>query len=1028
MRKLLACFVALLLTAGVMAQNRSVTGRVTDAQGSPIPKITVSVKGSNEKAVTDENGNFKIVVPESARQLSISGVGFLSRDVAIGNGVVNVSLSQDVKNIDEVVVVGYQTRKKREEGGAVSQVKGKEIANLPNVSVDRALQGRAAGVLVQANNGIPGGAINVRIRGASSFGGGTQPLFVVDGVQFASGTTGSFTQNNPLAFLNPNDIESIDILKDAASAAIYGSQAANGVVVISTKKGKGGKTKFLANAMTGATNALKKFDVLNTQEYVNMRAEADFNRYSPHYRLSGIPYPFLESQRWALGELSNATGLTYGGVTSAYNQAQVDSLLRVLPTYDWQNEALQTGVTQNVDLSMSGGNDRTTFYLAGNYTKQSTIFKKVDFERYGLNLDVTNRVNDRLSFASKINFSTFNQKIPFATSGSFLGSPMFASPLIVPVNPIKNPDGSYFGLLPTGSLAGILNQNIIAVNDFNSGNQRTNQLVGSLSADYKINKWLNYRAFISLDYNLTQGRQFRDPRSNDGFAVQGRGTVESNWRTNVLTTHTLNFKTELGKKGKLDGLVGYEHRRLVSEGINAEGIGFPSPQLNYLAAAATPQFVGDFYTANKRVSLFGRVNYNYDNRFLFSILARRDGSSTFGENTSFGVFPGLMATWNIDNEKFMQKATWVNQLRLRASWGQNGFDGIGNFAARTLFFGGAQYNGAAGINFGGLANPNLSWEVKEETNIGIDYGVLNNRIYGSFEYFNTNRKSALLSRDVGFVNGFPNFSDNVGRINVKGFEATVNVEVIRPKRADGFKWTTNFNFAFLYNRITGLFGGLQVLPDPSVRVGRSINSVFTQVYAGVNPATGRPMFVDTFNNLTYQPQLRDRRYIGDQEPDYIGGFGHTISYKGFALDALFTYEYGRLATDGQVNFMLENGNRTFNTLRFAYEGRWTKPGDITSYPRIFDTGTEPGGVNHVTGSSRIWRKADFIRLRDIRLSYTFPTSLISRLKLSSATFYVQGQNLWTYTEWWGYDPEFVGTTTGIIPQTKNVNVGLQIGF
>lgn len=1028
MRKLLACFVALLLTAGVMAQNRSVTGRVTDAQGSPLPKITVSVKGSNEKAVTDENGSFKIVVPESARQLSISGVGFLSRDVAIGSGVVNVSLSQDVKNIDEVVVVGYQTRKKREEGGAVSQVKGKEIANLPNVSVDRALQGRAAGVLVQANNGIPGGAINVRIRGASSILGSTQPLFIVDGVQFNTGTTGSFTQNNPLAFLNPNDIESIDILKDAASAAIYGSQAANGVVLITTKKGKGGKTKFGVNAMTGATNPLKKFDVLNTQEYVNMRAEADFNRYATHYRLAGIPYPFLESQRWALGELSNATGLTYGAVTSAYSQAQVDSLTRVLPTYDWQDLSLQTGVTQNVDVSASGGNDRTTFYIGGNYTKQSTIFQKVDFERYGLNLDVTNKVNDRLSFNTKLNFSTFNQKVPFATSGSFLGSPMFASPLIVPVNPVKNPDGSYFGLLPNSALAGILNQNIIAVNDFNSGNQRTNQLVGSFSADYKINKWLSYRAFVALDYNLTQGRQFRDPRSNDGFAVQGRGTVESNWRTNLLTTHTLNFKSELGKKGRIDGLVGYENRRDVSEGINAEGIGFPSFQFTYLASAATPQFVGDFYTINKRTSVFGRVNYSYDNRFAVSVLARRDGSSRFGLNNQFGTFWGVMGSWNLDNEKFMQKYNWVSQLRLRASYGQNGFDQIGNFSSLTLYGSGAQYNGAAGINFGGLGNPNLSWETKEDVNLGIDFGFFNNRIYGSAEYFNSNRKDALLNRDIGFVNGAASYTDNVGTINVKGAELTLNVEVIRPKKADGFKWTTNFNFAFLYNKITQLYGGLQVLPDPSIRVGRSVGSIFTQVYAGVNPATGRPMFVDTFNNLTYLPQLRDRRYIGDQEPDYIGGFGHTFSYKGFALDALFTYEYGRMATDGQVNFMLENGNRTFNTLRFAYEGRWTKPGDVTSYPRIFDTGTEPGGVNHVTGSSRIWRKADFIRLRDIRLSYTFPTSIVSRLKLSSATFYVQGQNLWTYTEWWGYDPEFVGTTTGIIPQTKNVNVGLQIGF
>ncbi|MFZ4058835.1 MAG: SusC/RagA family TonB-linked outer membrane protein, partial [Ferruginibacter sp.] len=669
MRKLLACFVALLLTAGAMAQNRSVTGKVTDAQGAPIPKITVSVKGSSEKTVTDETGSFKILVPPTAKQLTFSGVGYATRDAAIGSGVINLTLSQDVKNIDEVVVVGYQTRKKREEGGAVAQVKGKEIANLPNVSVDRALQGRAAGVLVQANNGIPGGAINVRIRGAASFLTGVQPLYIVDGVQFNNRVDGSFTQNNPLAFLNPNDIESIDILKDAASSAIYGAQAANGVVLITTKKGKGGKTKFVFNVSNGVTNALKKFDMLNSREYVNARAEADFNRYSPHSRLAGAPYPFLESQRWALGELSNATGLTYGAVTGGYNQSQVDSLLNALPNYDWQDANLQTGNTQNIDFSMSGGTDRTTFYISGNYTNQATVFKKVDFKRYGLNFDLTHKINEKLMFTSKLNLSTFNQSIPFATDGSALGSPAFSSPLILPVNRIKNVDGSYFGLLPSSALAGILNQNIVAVNDFNSGNQRTNQLVGSFSLDYKINKWLSYRGSMSLDYRLIQGRRYRDPRTNDGFAVQGRGTVESSWNTNLLTTHLLNFKTAVGKKGKLDGVVGYEYRSDIQNGINAEGLGFPSYQFTYLNSAATPNFVGEFYTGFKRVGLLSRINYSYDSRYSFSFIALRDGSSRFGANNKFGNFFGGIASWNIDNENFMKKLTWVSQARLRLSYG-----------------------------------------------------------------------------------------------------------------------------------------------------------------------------------------------------------------------------------------------------------------------------------------------------------------------------------------------------------------------
>ncbi|MBX9784081.1 MAG: TonB-dependent receptor [Chitinophagaceae bacterium] len=1036
MRKLV-CFLSLLLicTLHVAAQDKTVTGKVTDEKdGSPLAGVSVTVKGTSTGTTTNAEGVFRLSIPASARSLVFSFVNYANVEVAVGNrSTFNISLNSTDKNLQEVVVVGYQQRKKRDEGGAISSVKGKEIANLPNASVDRALQGRAAGVLVQGSNGIPGGAINVRIRGTGSYLAGNQPLYIVDGVQMNTRNDASFTQSNPLAFLNPNDIESIDVLKDAASAAIYGAQASNGVVIITTKRGKAGKTKFTFNAFQGTTRPLKYFDVLDTKEYFNMRVEADFNRYAPQYR-NNFGYTLLDSRRWALGELSGITGIPYSSTTPGaiqtqnFNDKQIDSLLGALGNTNWQEAAFRNGVIQNYDLSMQGGNDKTTFYIGASYNYQSTLIDKVDFKRYSLNSGFAHKVNDKLSLDMKVNLSSFEQKLPFAVSGSFLGNPLFSASLIIPANPVRNPDGTYFGLPPGQALAGILNQNVIAVNDYNSGYQRTNQMVGAFTIDYKLRPWLIFRSFYSLDYRLVQGNLYRDPRTNDGFGVRGRGTVESNWNTNFLTTQTLNFNKTFNKH-RIDGLIGGEFRRDVQESISAAGIGFPSFQFNTLNAAATPESVGQFWTGYKRAGYFGRLNYSFDNRYAISLIARRDGSSRFGPDFKFGWFPGVIGSWNMDNEKWLSNVKWLSTLRLRASWGQTGNDQIGNFDPLSLFGAGAQYNGSAGINYVQLGNPNIRWERNETINLGIDYGFFQNRITGSVEVYRRRTLDMLLPRPVPWLTGQGSVTQNIGILENKGIEVGLNADILRPKTSDGFRWNANFNFAFNYNSVVRLYNGFQVLPgDPELREGRSINSIFTQVYKGVNPATGRPMWLDTFGNVVYNPQLRDRRYIGDREPDYFGGLTNTFSFKGFQLDILFTYEFGRWATDGQVNFLLENGNRTFNTLQFAYDKRWKQPGDLTSYPRIFDAGAEQGGLNHVTGSSRLWRRADFIRMRDVRLSYNVSQSVLRKLKLNALSVFVQGQNLWTASDWWGYDPEFTGAATGIIPQTKNFNAGIQIGF
>ena len=1014
MRKILFLLCGVLFLVGQLsAQNRTVSGKVTDAAGTAVSNASVIVKGTRIGTTSNANGNFSFSVPANAKALIVSAVGLASIEVTIpASGNVGVTLQQDDKKLEEVIITGYQVRKKRDEAGAISTIRGKEIENLPNPSLDKALQGRAAGVLVQSNSGIPGGGINVRIRGTGSFLAGTQPLFVIDGVQLNTRSDANYTESNPLAFLNPNDIESIDILKDAASAAIYGAQASNGVVIVTTKKGKAGKTKFQFNSYVGQATALQKLSVLNSQQLFQLRAEAVGNT-------NNLPANDLAIQRFVLNEFRVP-------IASITTSKLASDAIAALPTYDWQDAAFKSGAIQNYEISAAGGNDRTTFRLSSSFNTQEAIVSKANFKRGTLKLDVSNKATEKLTINTSINASTFDQIVPFATSGSFLGSPAFASATILPFNPIYNPDGTYFGV-PPANVAGILNQNVIAVNEFNKGINRSNQLVGNISLDYKIKPWLTYRSFFGLDYRLVQGSRFTDPRTPDGFARKGLGQVESEWNTNIISTQTLNFNFNVKDKHRIDGLVGYEYRKENQEGIGTTAEGFPTYQFTTLNTAATPLSSTEFFTGYRRQSVFANVNYNYDGKYILSGIVRRDGSSRFGANYRYGVFPSLRFAWNIDNEKFISGAEWINSLRFRASYGVTGNDQIGNFDGLGLYGAASPYSGQPGISFSQLANPELRWEKNRTTNLGLDFAFFDNRVFGSLEAYDKITADLLLSQPLQLTTGFGSITRNVGQIQNRGIELTLGVQPVKSLKPGGFNWTSTFIFTYNNNRVKKLYDGLQELPgNPSTRVNRSIGSVFTQQYAGVNAATGRPMWLDTLGNVTYQPLLRDRVYLGDTQPDFWGGWTNNFTYKGFTLDVFFQYEYGRMADDGQVNFMLENIAR-LNSFVDVYENRWTTPGQITWYPRMRSAGAEPKGSSAASGSRNLF-KADYIRLKNVTLSYDISSDVLKKLKLSAARFYLQGTNLWTMSDWYSYDIEFVGTATGIVPQSRNITAGIQIGF
>jgi TonB-linked SusC/RagA family outer membrane protein len=770
--------------------------------------------------------------------------------------------------------------------------------------------------------------------------------------------------------------------------------------------------------------------VLNSQELYQLRLEAVG-------RTNGLDPMNLAVKRNVLNAFRVVGANTM-------NDKQADSAAAVLPTYDWQDAAFNNSTVKNYELSVSGGAERTTYRVSGSYSKQGTFVTNSDFSRGGLKFDIGTAVNSKINFNTSVNMSLSTQRLPFSIDASTIGNPAFSAPGVFPTNPIYNPDGTFYGIpiYNPASLSGTLNQNVIATTALNSGNQKTNQIVGNFSIDYKLAAWLTFRTFFGIDYRNLQGRRVTDPRTADGFARKGLTQTQTVNNTNWNNYETLNFNTTINSVHRIDGLLGYEYRNDNQYSLSASGDGFPTFEFSYLNNAANPISIGEFTSEFKRNALFGSINYSYGQRYVLGLVGRYDGSSRFSEGNRYGFFGGIKAAWNIDKEDFMGSGGVFSTLRLRASWGTTGNDQVGNFDALGLFGGGGVYNSAAGIAYTQLANPDLKWEKNRTGNIGVDFGLFRNRITGTVEVYDKTTSDLLLNQPLQLSSGFSSFASNIGKMRNRGIELTLGGDVIKT-RGDGFNWNLNFIWSFNKNEVLDLYGGQTFLPInqgvtvPSnfpaaawVQVGQPMGVLFTQLYAGVNPATGRAMWYDSLGNLAYQISAKDRKLGGSTLiPLYQGGLRSTMSYKGFTLEGFFQYEYGRYESDGQINFLLENVAR-INMMQAVYENRWTKPGQITSFPRMNTVAeTKNSGAQ---GGDRLWFKADYIRLKNLLISYDIPSSILRKARISSARFYVQATNLWTYNDWYSYDVEFSRTTTGnpvgIIPQSKNYTVGIQVGL
>lgn len=1024
MRKvqLLLGFMMLLYTQ-LWAQQRTIAGKVIDGNGKPIPNASVVIKETNAGTSTQADGTYSITISSNAKTIIFSAVGMQPVTFSIGNkGVINVSMETSDKNLSEVVVVGYGTQKKSTTTAALSRVGGDKLENRPMTSVDQMLQGAAAGLQSSAGTGQPGANQGVRIRGIGSFTyGGSNPLYVIDGVQINSGDlsngngvtntgTGTFNFNpstNVLATLNANDIESITVLKDAAATSIYGSRGANGVIIITTKSGKQGKTQF-------------RFDV-----------EAGNNKIIP-LPAAGKP---LRAKDWLMM-------LREGLKNANKTDAEIDATLHNYGDTtgidtDWLGLLERTGTQQQYNISASGGEGKIKYFLSGGYFKQEGTTLATDLKRYTGNLKISYAVTDRLTLGTKITIGNVMQNSAQAASGTstavgYWGNPTYVALTLRPTQNPFNADGTLN--IGTGytDFPSHYNPLFIAKNDKRW--LKAVQGLANQSLEYKIIPGLKFTSTLGLQYATNEEYVFLNPFHGDAASLSGEGA--SGYTRNFLLdwTNQFDYHFDIWKDKKIaaDLKAGHESVKNSTYSQGGDVTGFPpTVDLIYSQNAATS--VNGKATASDYTfeGYYSNVSISMNEKYNLYGSYRRDASSRFSANNRWGNFASVGASWNVSSENFFQPVlNIVPALKLRASYGNNGNAEIDAYGWRQTYGFGFNYNGIAGGTFSNIGNSQLTWEKNKQMDLGVDVGFLRNRLNFSFDYYKRVTKSALLGQNISRTTGFSYFINNIGNMQNEGYEVTVHAIPVQIK---DFSWEVNFNLSHNTNKVTSLPAGDQANPQNSVfylHKGSSLYSFYTRAWAGVDPEDGAAMwYTDSSKTTTTKDRSKARIFlVGKQaNPKYFGSLGNTFTYKGISLSFDFYYNYGNYFLESWTPYFMD-GNSATRGKYSANLRRWQKKGDVTNVPKyVAVSGTS------TNGSDRQLYKGDYIRLRNVQLAYRLTSkAILEKLHLSSLSLYARGTNIWTktYDDQILNDPEqgLLGINNAQIRPSKSYTVGVNIGF
>lgn len=1013
MRKLLLSCWGLLFLVISYAQTTTVTGKITDEKnGTPIVGATVKSKGGKATSLSQADGTFSINVEAGIKTLTIAYIGYADKEVVISGGTLSISLIESSQSLSEVVVVGYGTKIKRDITGSVAKVGAKELTNTPVTSFESAIQGRASGVYVQQQNGKLGQGINIRIRGASSVSAGNEPLYVVDGVPVITADLSSNgAQTNPLSDLNINDIQSIEILKDASAAAIYGSRASNGVVLITTKKGQTGTSKIDFGYFTGFQKPTGKREFLNAQQFVDYTLRAADGAAKVEYDAGyyeTLDDAIADWRSYAEGRLTR-----YSAGNEDWRNASVD--------VDWQEQAFQDAPISQYDLNFSGGNEKTKFYASGQYLDQDGIIIRNSYKRYNGRLNLDHKVKDWLSVGMNMSFAR-------SQNNRISNDNAFSTPLQIvalsPITPIIDPR--------TGLLSGALDELTGAPNTTypvyynpllsvggSSYKTLVNRMLGNFYGNVNIAKGLTFRSEFGIDQlNQTEEAYYGTITARNTGVPNGSGFFSSDQLLNINTNNFFQYVKTIGEKHDLDVVGGMSFQKQTVSSSLAEGEVFPSDAYKKLASAASKVDATSSASEFSFVSYFLRANYKFNDKYLLALSGRYDGSSRFGTNNRYGFFPAVSAGWILSEENFLQNVNWLSFLKIKASYGLTGNAEIGNFASRGLYSGDGAYGGAAGQRPTQIANPDLKWETTDGLDFGVEAGIFNNRVSFEVDYYERNTKDLLLAVEIPGTSGFATQLKNIGNLKNKGIEFTINTTNVNSKT---FRWTSTLNFAANKNKITNLGGQVLGTDVNKAKEGEALGVFFTREFAGADPNNGDALYyLNTVKEdgsidrgTTNDYNLAQDVVVGNPNPDFIYGFGNTFSFKGIELDVLLQGVHGNQLYNGGGQYMSASASNGFDNQSIDQLGYWDKPGDVSMVPEprmFYANGTNP--------SSRYISTGSYLRVKAVTLSYNLPSSIINKLKIEKIRIYARAQNLFTITKYEGWDPEVNSDY-----QVSNINQG-----
>jgi TonB-linked SusC/RagA family outer membrane protein len=986
MRKLKAAMLAgLLLCMQFLWAQSVLNGRVTDARdGSPLPGVTVTVKNTSASTVTGADGTFSLNAPAGST-LVFSYIGYQNVEQAADGSTVNVGLARGENQLSEVVVVGYGTRLRRDVTSSISKVNNRDFQNLPLPSFESALQGRAAGVFINSGSGKLGQGLTIRVRGVSSISANQQPFVVIDGVPAVSQALGSYSEpDNPLATLNPDDIESIEVLKDAASAAIYGARASNGVILVTTKSGKAGRTRINLGYFTGWSEPTRKQKFLDAAQYKELFTAAAVN------------------EGWDAAE-----DFEYFTGTDDWNSTN---------NTNWADAAFQDGRISQYNLSLTGGDARTRFLVSGSWNDQKGIILDNYLKRANGRLNIDHTISSRLRFGTNLSLTrSTNRRVP--------GDNDFTNPLqlnaIPPVHAMYLEDG-----MPNPNT---LYYNNLIDHIYTTREAITYRSISNAYGEFTIIPNLTFRSQVGLDWINLQEEEYLGRETLDG--APGGTAFNSQVTSTIVTyTNTLNYRKTIGDNHSFDALAGIEFQKGQTTGNNVTGIGFPSSKFKKIASATTIEAGSSTATEFAFASYFTRANYKFKDRYLLGGSLRVDGSSRFGKDNRYGFFPAVSAGWIISEESFLKDGNTLSFLKLRGSVGKTGNAEIGNFSSLSLFEA-TDYANIAGLIATQIGQPDLRWERTNQVDIGLDFGFLKNRITGEVDYFRKNTEDLLLNVPIPASNGFTTITRNIGSMKNEGWEFVLNGTIL----TGDLRWTASVNLSTYRNEVTSLVS--PVTPGQRtlgrLAVGQPFGQFYGRKYLGVDPDNGDALYLGEDGKPTNSYGQATDTILGNPNPDYYGGFNNRFSYKGFDLDIQCQFVQGIDIYNIAGFFQSVNGdffdNQTVDQMAY-----WRKPGDITNIPqpRLY-------AGNGAGKSSRWVQDGSYLRVKSVNLGYNIDRKVLSRLRIDNARVYVAAANLFTITNYNGYDPEVNATYIGNLnlghdfytpPQAKTISVGINVGF